>query len=169
MSLVLDVGCGSVPQGDVNTDIFIGATPHHKFKIRARRTPNFVLCDAQHLPFRDKAFSRVYTRHVLEHIPNPLQALKEYARVASLTYLITPNNPLIPDHPEHLYSWCKTTLENLMSLAYGRVRVEGRCAAKTVDATGLFRKLRSIPIFGAPLSRVMSRVLAYELHAWGWS
>jgi hypothetical protein len=78
--LKLDVGCGanltnpkSIPQGDVNCDI---QKPN-------RKITNFVLCDAQHLPFKDGTFSSVLANHVIEHVDNPFLMLKEMLRVAN--------------------------------------------------------------------------------------
>lgn len=82
---VLDVGCGanrtnpkSVPQGTVNCDI----------QKPIRKVQNFVLCDAQHLPFVDKAFRKVFSSHVIEHVDNPFLMLKECLRVANKTVII---------------------------------------------------------------------------------
>lgn len=40
-----------------------------------------VCCDLAHLPFRNDAFSNVYCFHVLEHLANPVEGLKELIRV----------------------------------------------------------------------------------------
>ena len=87
MRLTLDVGCGSSPKGDVNCDLFIGRTPHirelNASIINPKIIPNFVCCDAHFLPFRCKAFDEVISRHVLEHLKYPSQALTEMVRVAT--------------------------------------------------------------------------------------
>jgi len=79
--IMLDVGCGgnaqwpdSIPRGDVNCDILRPV----------RRIPNFVLCDALHLPFRNGSFQEVYSNHVIEHVKNPYKMLKELVRVSAL-------------------------------------------------------------------------------------
>lgn len=42
-----------------------------------------VLSDLERLPFRDRSFERVVCCETLEHVPNPIAALKELARVCS--------------------------------------------------------------------------------------
>jgi len=42
-----------------------------------------IVCSVLHLPFRNKVFNNVYCFHVLEHVDNPAQGLKELVRVGS--------------------------------------------------------------------------------------
>lgn len=42
-----------------------------------------VQCDIQHLPFKNGTFKKTYCFHVLEHLQNPTQALKELIRVTT--------------------------------------------------------------------------------------
>ena len=67
---VLDVGCGDRPKGDVNLDLFF----YGKWK-------NFIIAEAHQLPFKNGAFSKVYSEHFLEHLENPLEFFKEAKRV----------------------------------------------------------------------------------------
>ena len=65
--LILDVGCGSFPSGNVNCDLYIKDVGHRwqdGTEINYKRIGNFVLCDVQHLPFRANIFSSVYSSHV---------------------------------------------------------------------------------------------------------
>ena len=66
----LDVGCGSSPTGDVNIDI------------KRMHAHNFVLADAQHLPFKTGIFHHVYSNHVVEHVDDPIAMTKELLRVS---------------------------------------------------------------------------------------
>jgi|SRR5919109_1081283 SAM-dependent methyltransferase len=71
----LNVGCANDPFGDVKVDI------RFKTQTGSPSHPN-VIADAHHLPFRDGSFEYVRCWHVLEHLKNPHQALRELQRVA---------------------------------------------------------------------------------------
>lgn len=66
----LDVGCGDVPRGDVNLDLFYYG-----------RGINYVIGDAHHLPFKNVTFSKVFLKHCLEHFENPYAFFREARRV----------------------------------------------------------------------------------------
>jgi len=66
---LLDVGCGDVPKGEVNLDLFYYG-----------RGMNFVFGEAHHLPFKDETFTKVYSKHCLEHLESPLMFFKEAKR-----------------------------------------------------------------------------------------
>ncbi len=85
----LDVGCGLTPSGDVNCDLFT-SEGQHRTRAKGERGPvlevkrirNFVVCDAQHLPFCDGAFKEVVCNHVIEHVSSPRGLLVELLRVS---------------------------------------------------------------------------------------
>lgn len=88
--MILDVGCGITPLGDVNCDISLkdngvrsGSSKAHKLPIQPKTIDNFVICSAEKLPFRDSAFQKSVSRHVIEHLDHPIQMLKEIIRVTS--------------------------------------------------------------------------------------
>lgn len=87
---VLDVGCGYYPKGDVNVDLHPEASAHRTGKtenagdtLNTKITSNFVEADAAHLPFRDGAFKKVLSYHVIEHVPDHELMLRELLRVSS--------------------------------------------------------------------------------------
>jgi ubiquinone/menaquinone biosynthesis C-methylase UbiE len=43
---------------------------------------NFVVADAEHLPFKDSVFAVVFSSHVIERVHNPFLMLKEMCRVS---------------------------------------------------------------------------------------
>lgn len=55
--MILDVGCGGSPKGDVNLDQFYDDSPHTTKKIEPKQTLHFIIADAHRIPVRDKAFS----------------------------------------------------------------------------------------------------------------
>jgi SAM-dependent methyltransferase len=90
LSMKLDVGCGIKPRGDVNCDLFIKDIGHRTGRpdlkgatIDPKKIPNFVLCDGEHLPFKNGVFSEVFSSHVIEHVYNPGRFLLELLRVSN--------------------------------------------------------------------------------------
>lgn len=77
----LDIGCGSVPAGDVNVDLLIQDDDRNLNAVPP--CENFVKAAAEALPFQDDVFIEVYSSHLLEHTPDPDVCLKEMLRVAS--------------------------------------------------------------------------------------
>ena len=83
--MILNVGCGNFPLGDVNCDLYIHDIGHRGGEtdiLIVNKIKNFVLCDSQYLPFKDNCFELVYSRHVIEHIINPFLFLSELVRVS---------------------------------------------------------------------------------------
>jgi SAM-dependent methyltransferase len=78
MASALEVGCGSGLLQDF-TDRYVGID----LSMSARRFLHkpFVQASATELPFADGTFDAVWSIWVLEHVPNPEQALREICRV----------------------------------------------------------------------------------------
>lgn len=64
------MGCGDVPKGDVNLDLFYYG-----------RGKNFVFGEAHHLPFKNETFTKVYSKHCLEHLESPPAFFEEARRI----------------------------------------------------------------------------------------
>jgi len=144
-NLILDIGCGSKPWGNVNLDLNVDASTHHKFRYDPKNMMNFTNGDAQRLPYRDKCFDIIVSRHCLEHLPFPLLALQDWSRVARYKVVIEiPNRPAIQEHSDHLYSWSSTSLTNLCRLVFPAVDVQ---------ITGLTKYLYENPITGRILRK----------------
>lgn len=97
---VLDVGCGNRPTGDVNLDLFF----YGKCK-------NFVIGEAHHLPFKNNAFDKAYSKHCLEHFENPLKFFEETKRVlknGGVLECIYPTDAMLT----------KKTIHNLLNLRW---------------------------------------------------
>ncbi|MCW4006451.1 MAG: methyltransferase domain-containing protein [Candidatus Bathyarchaeota archaeon] len=92
-SAVLDVGCGTglffehiagkakdVVGVDVSRELLLQA----KKRAKACGNVGVVLADADYLPFRAGVFGGVFAFTVLQNVPEPLVALREFVRVAFL-------------------------------------------------------------------------------------
>jgi predicted SAM-dependent methyltransferase len=114
---ILEVGTGQFPV----------ASAFHTDIIKTSKLD--LVCDCQHLPFRNSMFDLVYASHVLEHLPFPMLALKEFKRVGKTSFLRVPNACNMAyrvDHTDgtkHLYSWNNTTFYNLLSTVFDTVDV----------------------------------------------
>jgi len=94
--MILDVGCGTEPRGDVNCDLFVedvyfhrGIGHHAAFNILpVHDIPNFVQCDSQHLPFKDDAFDEVFSAQVIEHVQHPFLMFHELVRVSKKSVVL---------------------------------------------------------------------------------
>ena len=119
--MILDVGCGNTEHTLRETNVIHADIDRGAFDLE-------VLCDIQHLPFRDCCFNVVHASHVLEHIDDPLDAIKELARVSSRVCVVSvPNARMLKvgDDPKHIYSWNRITLHNLLSRHFKDVKVYG--------------------------------------------
>lgn len=91
---ILDVGCGSKPKGDVNIDFFRGGlNPQTGDQIQGefmspKKTRNFIVADAMHLPFKDESFNVVFSSHTIEHVRSPFLMLREMCRVAKRKVIV---------------------------------------------------------------------------------
>jgi ubiquinone/menaquinone biosynthesis C-methylase UbiE len=110
-----------------------------KTKIRAyKQTVDFVVLDANNLPFQDKCFDTVLMIDVLEHLSSPISALKQAQRVGRKKILIdVPNYDfsnvlypnLIPVHFNEATHLQRTTLNVLKSwltnITFVKVNISG--------------------------------------------
>jgi ubiquinone/menaquinone biosynthesis C-methylase UbiE len=74
--------------------------------------------DVQNLSFKDNEFDIILCQQVLEHIPNPVQAMRELKRVAKRQLVISvPNEPVFSNlrlgiwEKEHLWAVTNQVLE----------------------------------------------------------
>lgn len=125
---VLEVGCGEGfsaqavltdrPQitsygGDLSFEAVIEA----RIRFPAMR---YGVIDATRLPYRDKSVDLIFSLEVLEHLPQPDVAIREFKRVSRRYLLLSvPNEPIFRglrmaslkglrqfgDHPEHVNHW----------------------------------------------------------------
>jgi hypothetical protein len=114
---VLDIGCGENARGNINVDCYI-----------PRQIPsNFILANAEHLPFKNNCVDYVYCYYVIEHLINPaLFVSNVYAISKQRVEIITDNSEWFGDvifriigsgrifHDEHTYKWSIEYISNLI-------------------------------------------------------
>ena len=120
---VLDVGCGANPKGDVNVDLYPNNKQQCKQSYNPKEIKNFIVADAENLPFRPDSFEEVYVIHVCEHLLNPFKGLHEFKRVGKIIYIQVPS-PYDPHLSEtHLFTWDCNTLRNLLRKVFKNVKM----------------------------------------------
>lgn len=119
----LDVGCGNNPRGDVNLDCFPDRREQCVIRWNPKKVKNFILADCENLPFQDGVFRRIFAIHVLEHLKNPHQALKEWKRVGKIIDIRVPSAYDLDQTRTHIYTWNQTTLTNLLDMIFENVKV----------------------------------------------
>ena len=76
---ILNLGCGLTEFGDINADIV------------EQPVKNFMIVDAEDLSmFKDKEFSVIFASHIIEHVKNPVEVMKEMHRIADRVMTIYP-------------------------------------------------------------------------------
>jgi 2-polyprenyl-3-methyl-5-hydroxy-6-metoxy-1,4-benzoquinol methylase len=75
---LLDVGCGQRPY---EKTFFSGAREYIGADYQTDRSKPDIICSALDLPVPDNSFDTVTSTEVLEHVPDPLRALREMNRV----------------------------------------------------------------------------------------
>jgi len=119
--LSLDIGCGKAKTCQINVDI-------------NRQVKPTVVCDAQHLPFKNNVFQYIYSSHVIEHLTNPALMLKEINRVATPNAIIIlkfPTEPYASNTKYYLklliYNFCNPFLPKLINrIIKGCLQVQKR-------------------------------------------
>ncbi len=152
----LDIGSGSNPSGNVNIDIPNSEIHRGENNPLKTKAPNFILANAEKMPFRENIFTTIKAHHSLEHIYRPYDAIKEIKRV-----LKSPGNAhlMIPSEFNighgaigHIYTWNISTFENLLRLVFDRVAV-GYVGRKTIISP--IRKIcKFIPILLPLLGKI---------------
>lgn len=162
--MILDVGCGSRNMGNVNLDLNLGRSDHHKTEYDVKSIENFVNASAASLPFKNNVFTQVYSSHTLEHLLSPIDALNEWKRVSKyVVVVIVPNNPVYSEHKKHLYSWSETSLRNIMTLVFDDAVVFSRSRDFQLRTNPLMKRILNLAVLKRPLNRLVSKLMGIEL------
>jgi SAM-dependent methyltransferase len=118
--ILVDIGCGrQIYKKDLvdKVEKYIGVDhPSVSKKYEDKEMPD-VLADALDLPFKDRFCDTVSMISVLEHIPEPLEAIKEAYRILKpngVFILVTVQNYPLHDAPYDFFRYTRFSLKNLL-------------------------------------------------------
>ena len=111
--LVLDVGCGSRPY---ENSFFSGASKYIGTDYLSDRSRPDVISSALQLPFLGSTFDCVVCTEVVEHVPEPLRALKEMHRVLKPGASLVLTVPLYWPRHEVPYDFYRYPYDGLLYL-----------------------------------------------------
>lgn len=105
--LTLDVGCGTLPKGDINVDV---DKKRYIKQWRKNMPKNLILADAKHLPFPNNTFTHTYCMVALPYMGNEIQAVKEIARTLKPNGTFSVSHHLLPIYIKYLFIYIKQNL-----------------------------------------------------------
>jgi SAM-dependent methyltransferase len=139
--LVLDVGCGRRPY---EKTFFAGATRYIGMDYLTDRSSPEVVASALRLPFKDGAFETVVSTELLEHVPDPLAALREMERVLKPGGYLVLSAPMYWPRHEQPYDFFRFPYDGLLHLVH----------ASGLDLMRILNRGRSYAFVGQVLQEV---------------
>ena len=128
MGRVLDIGCKEKPEIHEYLAKFVNNI--YGLDICPAKMEKFVVGDCHYLPYRSNCFDSVVMGELIEHLPNPIEALMEVHRVLSFggrLIVTTPNsyswlrmasyvlkNREQEQHPDHLWLFTPAMLKRMI-------------------------------------------------------
>ena len=138
--VTLDVGCGRRPYEKMFSDVtrYVGTD-----YLSDRSRPD-VVSSALDLPFRDQRFDTVISTEVLEHVPDPLRALREMQRVLKPGGFLVLSTPMHWPRHEVPYDFFRYPYDGLLHL----VKSSG------LEVSRMFNRGRSYAFVGQVIQHV---------------
>jgi SAM-dependent methyltransferase len=138
---VLDVGCGARPY---EKTFFAGASNYVGMDYLSDRSRPDVISSALQIPFRDESFDTVVSTEVLEHVPDPLRALREMRRVLKRGGFLVLSTPMYWPRHESPYDFFRYPYDGVLYL----VKESG------FELTKLYSRGRSYALLGQVLQQI---------------
>ena len=138
---LLDVGCGQRPY---EKTFFSSATQYIGADYQTDRSRPDVVCSATSLPFPENEFDTVTSTEVLEHVAEPLVALREMRRVLKPGGHLILSTPMYWPRHDLPYDFFRYPYDGLLHLVQ----------ASGLEFTKLFNRGRSYAFLGQVLQHV---------------
>ena len=94
-SKILEIGSGSNPLfvSNILLDKFPFIVPEHRSSLKPVLLDSrpFIMADGENLPFSDKSMDLIISRHVIEHLDDPLTFFNEIQRIGKMAYISAPS------------------------------------------------------------------------------
>jgi SAM-dependent methyltransferase len=137
----LDVGCGMRPY---EKTFFAGASKYIGADYLTDRSKPDVVCSALDLPFGENEFDTVVSTELLEHVPDPLRAMREMNRVLKPGGHLVLTTPMYWPRHEVPYDFFRYPYDGLLHL----LNESG------LEVTLLFNRGRSYAFLGQVVQHV---------------
>jgi SAM-dependent methyltransferase len=172
--VTLDVGCGRKPYAKT---FFAGAEKYVGMDYLTDRSTPDVVGSATDIPLGDASFDTVVCTEVLEHVPDPLKALREMYRVLKPGGYLILSTPMYWPRHEVPYDYFRYPYDGLLHL----IKTSG------LELVQLYNRGHSYAFIGQTIQQVQpvpsrpfswlvnrfflwcERHLKHDLHTLGWT
>ena len=148
--IVVDIGCGRMPYkkrlGHIKKYIGVDSPVTSKW-YNSQNKPD-IIADATHIPLQDRSCDTILSLQVLEHLPDPQEALNEMKRLLKrngILILSTVQTYPLHDDPHDYYRFTKFGLKKILTKAGFRIirhEEQGNIFVLLCQATNIFLMLQ---------------------------
>lgn len=147
--IILDLGCGNLKtfSNAIGVDIVPKGEIVPQLNSESKSVADVVADVSLPLPFDDNSVDLVVARHILEHMIDPITAVKNWIKVVKkggCLILSLPNERLIrsiPINPEHVHAWTPESLKVFIETIGGMRVLEMWDGENNLSFSALMEKL----------------------------
>ncbi len=146
---VIDVGCGNLKtfKGSIGIDIVPKGEIVEQIGGNSPSQADIVADVSQPLPLEEESVDLLVSRHVLEHMMDPIQVFQNWLKVVKKggrIVLSVPNEHLIasiPMNPEHVHAWTPENMQTFLKTIGGTKILDMWDGENGISFTTLLEKL----------------------------